>query len=69
LSAERLRPGFPAESPVESLLQRTLPESGGKMEGVEGQAAISTNRQREASPVCSEPQVQDAAKGTKKAKS
>jgi len=39
------------------------------MEGVEGQTAISTNRQWEASPACSEPQVQDAAKGTEKAKS
>ena len=39
------------------------------MEGVEGQAAIPANRQWEASPACSEPQVQDAAKGTEKAKS
>lgn len=69
MSAERLRPGFPAESPVEPLLQRTLPESGGKMEGVEGQGAISTNRQWEASPARSEPQIQNPAEGTEETKS
>ena len=39
------------------------------MERVEGEASISTDRQREARPLCSEPQIQNTTEGTEETKS
>ncbi len=68
VSAERLRPCFPAGASAGALLQHALPKRGGAMEGVESAAALPANCPWEAGPLCSKPQIQGAAERTKKTK-